>query len=136
MQRLCTELYSWVHTVAKRLSWLNHKFCHRSGTRADVRAASQLRLLSLSPERTLPLIYPRLFALGSLLAELPKDTVLSELRLPESVPRLSAAKLSEDGVFLLENGYEAYVQFGARVSSELMMALLGAYPATTCEKVT
>lgn len=84
-----------------------------------------LRLLSLTPERTLPLIYPRLFALGSLLSSLPKDGSLSDLRLPESISRLSAAKLAEDGIFLLENGYEAYVQFGARVNSELMMALLG-----------
>ncbi len=97
----------------------------RSSTRADVRAASVLRLLSLAPERTLPLIYPRLFALGSLLSSLPKDGTLSELHLPENISRLSAAKLAEDGIFLLENGYEAYVQFGARVNSELMMALLG-----------
>ena len=90
-----------------------------------MRAASALRLLSLTPERTLPLIYPRLFALGSLLSSLPRDANLAELHLPESISRLSAAKLAEDGIFLLENGYEAYVQFGARVNSELMMALLG-----------
>lgn len=87
-----------------------------------------LRLLALPPERTLPLIYPRLFALGSLLTSLPDDLPFSELRLPEAVNRLSAAKLSEDGVFLQENGYEAYIQFGPRVPSELMMALLGACP--------
>lgn len=100
-------------------------FACRTRTRADIRAAYILRLLSLPPERTLPLIYPRLFALGILLAELPRDANISELELPESINRLSAAKLAEDGIFLLENGYEAYVQFGSRVPSELMMALLG-----------
>ena len=84
-----------------------------------------MRLESLAPERTLPLVYPRLFALGSLLAALPKDP--SQLCLPPAIHYLSSSKLAEDGVFLLENGFEAYLQFGERTPPDLLMSILGSW---------
>ena len=82
-----------------------------------------MRLLCLRPEQSLPLIYPRLFALSSILSQPPED--LQQLKLPPAIQFLSASKLAEDGVYLLENGFEALLQFGERTAPELLMALLG-----------
>ena len=107
-----------------RAPWRSHALLpRRSDCPADVRAAWLMRLDSLAPERTLPLVYPRLFALGSLLAALPEDP--AQLRLPPAIHYLSSSKLAEDGVFLLENGFEAYLQFGERTPPDLLMSILG-----------
>lgn len=82
------------------------------------------RLLSLAPERTLPLVYPRLFSLGALLAHPPQEA--SQTALPPAIHYLSASKLADDGVFLLENGFEAFLQIGERVHPGQLMAILGA----------
>lgn len=94
--------------------------------KADVRATWLLRLLGLTPERTLPLMYPRMLDLGPLLAE-PGD--LENLKLPPPVRYLSAAKLSDDSIYVLENGFEAYIHVGERVPPGLLLAVLGQCPS-------
>lgn len=98
----------------------------RSSTKADTRAAWLLRLLGIPPERTLPLMYPRLFALEELLSQPPQDP--AQLALPPAINYLSASKLTDSGIFLLENGFEAFLQIGERVLPDLVVALIGNIP--------
>lgn len=96
--------------------------CRRDSVN-DERALWLHRLKTLLPARTLPLLYPRLFALGALLRD--PSIASAEPELPPAIIYLSAAKLADDGIFLLENGFEAYIHFGPRVEPELLMALAG-----------
>ena len=99
------------------------KFLCRKDTKLDERAAWLQRLKTLPAARTLPLLYPRLYALGDLLREVKSSQ--EAVRLPPPILSLSAAKLADDGIFLLENGFEAYLHFGDRVGPDLLMALIG-----------
>ena len=56
---------------------------------------------------------------------------LTQLSLPPAIAYLSAGKLSEDGIFLLENGFEAYLHSAPRVAPDLLIALLGPSPSCT-----
>ena len=47
------------------------------------------------------------------------------LPLPDPIIFLSASKLADDGVFLLENGFEAYIHFGDRVEPDFLLSVIG-----------
>ncbi|CAI5520886.1 unnamed protein product [Closterium sp. Naga37s-1] len=90
----------------------------RGDVKVDERSAWLARVRPLSASLSVPLVYPRLFALHHLL----KDAANQEQQkqqngteeeqqhehLPSALP-LSSEKLEPDGVFLVENGEEAVV---------------------------
>ena len=94
--------------------------CFRTDARADSRAVWMHRLLTAPPDRMVPALHPRLIALHTLL-ERPHNAP----KIPERL-WLSAEKLDADGIFLLENGYDAHLFVGPAVSADACMALLGA----------
>ncbi len=46
--------------------------------------------------------------------------------MPEALEMLSAQRVSEEGVYLLENGFEALLFFGQACPPAAMLAVLGA----------
>jgi protein transport protein SEC24 len=93
--------------------------CFRTDARADSRAAWAARLLSAPAERAAPAVYPRLLPLHGLAARAPGAPALPDRMW------LTAAVLDPEGVYLLENGVDAYVYVGAAAPAATCAALLG-----------
>ncbi|EFN54381.1 hypothetical protein CHLNCDRAFT_58279 [Chlorella variabilis] len=91
----------------------------RTDVRPDVRAAAMWRLLSLPAHKAVPLVYARMLPLHTLL-ERPENA----MPVPDKL-WLSAEKLDPEGVFLLENGFDAFIYAGKNVAPDTMMALFG-----------
>ena len=77
------------------------------------------RLLTAPPELILPALNPRLFALHTL-----PNRPANAPRIPEKL-WLTAEQLDPEGIFLLENGFDAHLYVGAVVPPETCIALLG-----------
>ncbi len=71
----------------------------------------------------LPLLYPRLLPLHRALAETAPGGPL-----PRPLGGLTAERLEEDGIYLLENGCEALLRCEPGVPPALLQALFGARP--------
>ena len=94
--------------------------CFRTDARADSRAVWMARLLSMPADRIVPAIHPRL---------LPLHTLPFRPANAPTVPEklwLTVVSMEPDGMFLLENGYDAYLFVGAAVAPQACAALLGA----------
>jgi protein transport protein SEC24 len=108
---------------------------HRNETKHDARAAWVARLSGAPTTVTIPLAYPRLLALHQLLPD-------AAARAAEGLPLptlaalpLSSEKLDPEGVFLMENGWHAYIYFGKAAPAGIVRELLGASasPCATTE---
>lgn len=91
----------------------------RTDTRPDVRAAAMWHMLSLPVQRAVPLVYARMVPLHGLL-ERPQNA----MPVPDKL-WLSAEKLEPEGVYLLENGFEAFIFVGKAVAPQTCQALFG-----------
>ncbi|KAG7669916.1 hypothetical protein KSW81_008060 [Nannochloris sp. 'desiccata'] len=92
--------------------------CFRTDARADSRAIWMTRLMMASPTTVLPTLHPRLLELHTLVkkpANAPK--------VPEKL-WLTAERLDSEGIYLLENGFDAHIFIGAAVPPEMCTALL------------
>ncbi|KAL3680392.1 hypothetical protein R1sor_023348 [Riccia sorocarpa] len=98
----------------------------RADTRADARFDDRsywcTRVASLASSLSIPLVYPRMFAVHNLS---PSDGQ-AEGELPPVVP-LSSENLDPDGVFLLETGEDAFLYVGKQASVELLEQLFGVH---------
>ncbi len=89
-----------------------------------MRAAWLARLTTLPVARVLPLLYPRLLPLHRLPAG---DGGTQEGGpLPAALGGLTAERLESDGVYLLENGFEALLHCEPGAPAALVQALFGA----------
>jgi protein transport protein SEC24 len=92
--------------------------CFRTDARADSRAIWMTRLKMASATAVLPTLHPRLLELHSLVHR------------PDNAPKvpeklwLTAERLDPEGIFLLENGFDAHIFIGAAVPPEMCSALL------------
>lgn len=96
----------------------------RDDARADERAAWLAKVATLPVHLAAPLVFPRMFAVH----DLPRiDGAAAEgrPRLP-AVVGLSKDKLEAKGVYLLENGEDAFLWVGGQVSPDVSVALFGA----------
>ena len=93
--------------------------CFRTDARADSRAIWASRLLSLGADRIVSAVYPRLIPLHTLLTRQPSAPLI-----PDRL-WVTAEKLDSDGIYLMENGFDAFLYVGSNVSSETCSALLG-----------
>lgn len=76
------------------------------------------RLLSLPIDRLLPVVHPRF-------VQVPVERAgENDVPMPERLP-LSAEKLSSDGIYILENGFDLFVLVGRDVAPNTMEAVLG-----------
>eukprot|EP00884_Botryococcus_braunii_P013212 jgi/Botrbrau1/21892/Bobra.0249s0021.1 len=87
---------------------------------ADVRAAWLAAFLTAPVEKLLPLVYPRLFPLHFLQQEGSSDP-----ELPEELKGLSAEKMDAGGIYLLENGQDAFISFAPHPDPMSVRLLLG-----------
>ncbi|KAK8628544.1 hypothetical protein V6N13_009131 [Hibiscus sabdariffa] len=91
----------------------------RNDGRIDERSFWFNYVSSLSTPLAVPLVYPRMFAIHNLN---PKEG--DESFLPPTIP-LSSEHVSDDGIYLLENGEDALIYFGSSVDSNILQQLFG-----------
>ncbi|GBG63774.1 hypothetical protein CBR_g39318 [Chara braunii] len=98
----------------------------RSDVFVDERAYWLARVSSLSTALSIPLVYPRMFALHNLPSTGDANANGSSAGgiLPLPV-HLSSERLDHEGVFLLENGEDAYIWVGKGASTDLLYQLFG-----------
>jgi protein transport protein SEC24 len=91
----------------------------RNDGRLDDRSywASHATLISTS--LAVPLVYPRLIPIHDLTSKEEEDSILPP------VIALSSEHLSDEGVFLLENGEDALIYVGGMVNPEILQKLFG-----------
>lgn len=92
--------------------------CFRTDARADARAVWMSRVLSLPIDRLLPAVHPRLFKIP---LQILSD---EEPSIPERLP-LSVEKIESNEVYILENGFDLFVQVGRDVPTHTIEQLLG-----------
>jgi len=92
--------------------------CFRTDARADSRAIWMTRLRMASPTTVLPTLHPRLLELHTLV-----NRPANAPKVPEKL-WLTAERLDPEGIFLLENGFDAHIFIGAAVPPEMCNALL------------
>ncbi|XP_022773266.1 protein transport protein Sec24-like At4g32640 isoform X2 [Durio zibethinus] len=73
----------------------------------------------LSTPLAVPLVYSRMFAVHNLISKDGDESVL-----PPIIP-LSSEHVSDDGIYLLENGEDALIYFGSSVDSSVLQQLFG-----------
>eukprot|EP00798_Chlamydomonas_sp_ICE-L_P028228 gene28228-31329_t len=90
----------------------------KDGVKPDERSIWISHMMSLETCRITPLLYPRLLSLADMLVadELPDE-------LPDGLV-LSSEKLAQGGVYLLENGFEAYLYLDKTLDPNLLNDLL------------
>jgi len=90
----------------------------RGDMNVDGRAAWLQRLRTFGPSGLMPLVYPRLYNVAEAAQEGGDDLI------PEAIS-LSSEKLEPKGIFLLENGMDAYMYIGKRVERGVLRDILG-----------
>ncbi|GAB4822012.1 hypothetical protein N2152v2_009058 [Parachlorella kessleri] len=93
--------------------------CFRVDSKLDTRALWMARLIAAPVPSIVPAIYPRLLAVHTLL-DRPENAPL----VPDKL-WVSAERLDSEGVYLLENGFEAFLYFGRAVPADVCLAILG-----------
>ncbi|KAK8580236.1 hypothetical protein V6N13_143355 [Hibiscus sabdariffa] len=91
----------------------------RNDGRIDDRSFWFNYVSSLSTPLAVPLVYPRMFAIHNLNSKEGDDSTL-----PPTIP-LSSEHVSDDGIYLLENGEDALIYFGSSVDSSILEQLFG-----------
>ncbi|KAL5994532.1 Protein transport protein Sec24C [Asimina triloba] len=91
----------------------------RTDGRIDDRSYWVSHVASLSTPLAVPLVYPRMMAIHNLAS---KET--DESLLPPTIP-LSSEHVSDDGIFLLENGEDCLIYVGNMVTPDTLRQLFG-----------
>ncbi|XVF36916.1 hypothetical protein REPUB_Repub19eG0100300 [Reevesia pubescens] len=91
----------------------------RNDGRIDDRSFWYNYVSSLSTPLVVPLVYPRMFAIHNLNSKEGDESVL-----PPIIP-LSSEHVSDDGIYLLENGEDALIYSGSLVDSSILQQLFG-----------
>ncbi|XVF39318.1 hypothetical protein PTKIN_Ptkin01aG0025000 [Pterospermum kingtungense] len=91
----------------------------RNDGRIDDRSFWFNYVSSLSTPLAVPLVYPRMFAIHDL-----NSKEGDESALPPIIP-LSSEHVSDDGIYLLENGEDALIYLGSSVDSSILQQLFG-----------
>ncbi|XVE60320.1 hypothetical protein DITRI_Ditri05aG0119300 [Diplodiscus trichospermus] len=91
----------------------------RNDGRIDDRSFWFNYVSSLSTSFAVPLVYPRMFSIHNLNSKEGDESVL-----PPIIP-LSSEHVSDDGIYLLENGEDALIYFGGSVDSSILRQLFG-----------
>lgn len=108
---------------------LNKSKALNTGASLDSRSSWCSRLGSTNSASFIASIYPRLFPIH----ELGSRPVQQRGKLPKPMP-LSYEKLVVDGVYLMEDGVEAYIWSAKQARPELLQRLLGVAPEQLVSK--
>ncbi|XP_039056227.1 protein transport protein Sec24-like At4g32640 [Hibiscus syriacus] len=91
----------------------------RNDGRIDDRSFWFNYVSSLSTPLAVPLVYPRMFAIHNPISKEGDCSIL-----PPTIP-LSSEHVSDDGIYLLENGEDVLIYFGSSVDSNIVQQLFG-----------
>jgi len=92
--------------------------CFRTDARADARAVWMSRILSLPIDRLFPVVHPRLF-------KVPMEIISNkEPEIPNRLA-LTAEKIESNELYILENGFDLFVQIGRDVPTQCIEQLVG-----------
>lgn len=91
----------------------------RTDGRIDDRSFWINNVSSLSTTLAIPLVYPRMIAVHDL-----KPEELDGSSIPETIP-LSSEHVSDNGIYLLENGEDCLIYVGNSASSDILQQLFG-----------
>lgn len=91
----------------------------RTDGRVDTRSVWINYVSSLSTPLAIPLVYPRMLAIHVLNSEELEGSLI-----PPSIP-LSSEHVSDSGIYLLENGNDAFIYIGNSVAPDIMQQLFG-----------
>ncbi|KAE8666639.1 Protein transport protein Sec24-like CEF [Hibiscus syriacus] len=91
----------------------------RNDGRIDDRSFWFNYVSSLSTPLAVPLVYPRMFAIHNLNSKEGDGSIL-----PSTIP-LSSEHVSDDGIYLLENGEDVLIYFGSSVDLNIVQQLFG-----------
>ncbi|KAK8850698.1 hypothetical protein IAR55_004618 [Kwoniella newhampshirensis] len=106
------------------LCMLKSKCLKGGNVTSDVRAHYMRLMKSLSPTRTINLLYPRLLAIHDLSEDVGFPAENGRLKLPRFM-RASHGWMVAEGAYLLVNGEIAMIWFGAAVSPQIVDDLYG-----------
>ncbi|KDD74532.1 hypothetical protein H632_c1249p1, partial [Helicosporidium sp. ATCC 50920] len=96
----------------------------RNDTPLDARAAWMLRLLGAPARAVPPAVYPRLIPIHPGLLELRAAGRSDRAAVPDALA-LTAAQIEAQGVYLLEDGLDAWVFLGRGVDQSVVESLIG-----------
>ncbi|XP_021741740.1 protein transport protein Sec24-like At4g32640 [Chenopodium quinoa] len=91
----------------------------RTDGRTDVRSFWTTYVSSLSTTLAVPLVYPRMFSVHDL-----ETKEMDGSAIPPVIP-LSSEHVSDEGIYLLENGEDALVYVGTSVDPSIIQSLFG-----------
>ncbi|XP_058078018.1 protein transport protein SEC24 C-like isoform X2 [Magnolia sinica] len=91
----------------------------RSDGRIDDRSYWVSHVASLSTALAIPLVYPRMMAIHNLASKEADPSLL-----PPTIP-LSSEHVTDDGIFLLENGEDCLIYVGNTVNPDILRQLFG-----------
>ncbi|XP_058102965.1 protein transport protein SEC24 C-like [Magnolia sinica] len=91
----------------------------RTDGRVDDRSYWVSHVASLSTPLAVPLVYPRMMAIHNLASKEADGSLL-----PPIIP-LSSENVTDDGIFLLENGEDCLIYVGNTVNPDILMQLFG-----------
>ncbi|KDP23627.1 hypothetical protein JCGZ_23460 [Jatropha curcas] len=91
----------------------------RTDGRIDDRSSWITYVSSVSTPSAIPLVHPRLIAVHNLDSQDGSESVI-----PHALP-LSSEHVSDDGIYLLENGQEGLIYIGSSVDSNILQQLFG-----------
>ncbi|KAF9158383.1 COPII coat Sec23p-Sfb3p heterodimer component [Actinomortierella ambigua] len=94
------------------------------GINSDMRVHQMRMLKSMGVSESIVFFYPRMFDLHNLTAEMGSMDHTGKVRLPRLV-RVSYARLSPQGAYLLENGQNAWLWLGRECDGQFLQDVFG-----------
>ncbi|XP_077250435.1 protein transport protein SEC24 C-like [Tasmannia lanceolata] len=91
----------------------------RTDGRIDDRSYWATHVSSISTPLAVPLVHPRMMAIHSLISKEDDESLI-----PPTIP-LSSADVTDDGIFLLENGEDCLIYVGNMVNSDILQQIFG-----------
>lgn len=91
----------------------------RTDGRLDDRSYWVSRVVSLSTVLSVPLVYPRMIALHDVTSKSDDGSII-----PTTMP-LSSEHISDDGIYLLENGEDGLIYVGGSVNPDTLQQIFG-----------
>ncbi|KAF8377055.1 hypothetical protein HHK36_030427 [Tetracentron sinense] len=91
----------------------------QTGGRLDDRSYWISHVTSLSTPLAVPLVYPRMMAINDLISKEADGSLI-----PSTIP-LSSEHITDDGIFLLENGEDGLIYIGNMVNPDILQKIFG-----------
>ncbi|KAI9033292.1 Sec23/Sec24 trunk domain-containing protein [Hyaloraphidium curvatum] len=91
---------------------------------SDVRVFNLRTLKALAVSTSVPLIYPRLFAIHEMPEDVGQYAPSGRMILPPNM-RVSLERMEVDGAYILENGFQLFLWIGRQISQDFLRDVFG-----------